>query len=115
MSPCHGSVHIFALNNSVLYKCTEFYLCDALADDYKNESFMMQFESNETVKTVNVATMQDTLFERNEIFEVTLQIQNEYQQLGIDIDAKASTLTVTIIDDDGMSVCCIFTIVTCQP
>jgi len=66
---------------------------------------MVQFESNETVKTVNVATLQDTLFERNETFEVSLQVQNEYKQLGIDNDPETSTLRVTIIDDDGMSVC----------
>jgi len=79
-----------------------------IADDYENGPFMVQFQSNETVKTVSVATVQDDLFERNEIFDVTLQVQDEYQQLGIDIDSKTSTIKVTLNNDDGMILCIVY-------
>ena len=101
-------LQIFVICSYECYKCDVLhFIVLTVADDYENGPFMVQFNSNETVKTINVVIIQDALFEQNEIFEVTLQVQDEYQQLGIDIDSKMSTIRVTINNDDGMSVCCI--------
>ena len=61
----------------------------------------MYFESNETVKTLSLATIQDNVFEPDETFLLILQVLDEFEDLGISIDSVNGNTTIRIINDDS--------------
>ena len=61
----------------------------------------MYFESNETLKTLSVATIQDSMFEPNETFLLILKVLDEFEHLGISIDPVNGNTTVRIVNDDS--------------
>ena len=46
-------------------------------------------------------TKDDDVFEPNENFAIFLQVLDDYQQLGVDIDSDNNEAIITIINDDG--------------
>ena len=72
-----------------------------IADDFRDEPLEVYFKSTETLKTLFVKTTEDDVFEPNENFAIFLQVLDDYQRLGVDIDSDNNEAIITIINDDG--------------
>ena len=78
------------------------YICfNNAANDYVNGPFQVYFESNETLKTLSLATIQDDMFEPDETFLLMLQVPDEFARLGVSIDSINGNATIRIINDDS--------------
>jgi len=80
--------------------CISFKFVCFIADDFEDEPLKVYFRSTDTSKQVFLKTKEDDVFEPNENFSIFLQVLDEYQQLGVEIDLNKKAI-ITIINDDG--------------
>ena len=69
------------------------------ADDYDNGTIVIYFESTEVSQNLTLTTIQDSIFEPKERFELLLKIHYEYQHL--EIHTANDKVMVNIANDDG--------------
>ena len=78
-----------------------------LAVDFINVTSEVQFGPNQTEAHVIVHAQEDLILEANEEFIVKLELMEEDRMIGLQLNERYDSATVTIINNNGIIVSCI--------